>query len=113
MMRSILATAFVLALGGLAALPGPNTLVAAPAPAETVKEIDVVLCLDVSGSMNGLIDSAKTKLWDIVNDLAKIKPSPKLRVGLYSYGHTTYDASKGWVRKEIDLSDDLDEISKK
>src|SRR5262245_54123246 len=113
MMRSILATAFVLALGGLAALPGPNTLVAAPAPAETVKEIDVVLCLDVSGSMNGLIDSAKVKLWDIVNDLGKVKPTPQLRVGLYSYGHNTYDPAKGWVRKEADLTVDLDAVYQK
>ena len=44
--------------------------------------------------MNGLIDSAKNKLWDIVNELAKAKPTPNLRVALYSYGHTTYDAAR-------------------
>ena len=32
----------------------------------------MVICLDVSGSMDGLIDSAKNKLWDIVNELARI-----------------------------------------
>lgn len=76
-------------------------------------DIDVVLCLDVSGSMNGLIDSAKAKLWDIVNDLAKIKPTPNLRVALYSYGHSTYDPKAGWVRKEVDLTVDLDAVSQK
>jgi len=40
--------------------------------------------------------------------MAKAKPSPNLRVALYSYGHTTYDANKGWVRKELDLTNDLD-----
>src|SRR5262249_18743676 len=60
----------------------------------------------------GLIGSAKMRLWDIVNDLAKIKPTPNLRVGLYSYGHTSYDAKAGWVRKESDLTTDLDQISK-
>ncbi len=77
------------------------------------KDVDVVLCLDVSGSMQGLIESAKNKLWDIVNELAKAKPSPNLRVALYSYGHTTYDAKKGWVRKELDLTTDLDLLYKK
>lgn len=86
--------------------------VAAAAPAEAIS-IDVTICLDVSGSMNGLINSAKVKLWDIVNDLAKIKPAPNLRVALYSYGHTTYDAQKGWVRKEMDLTVDLDAIYQK
>ena len=46
------------------------------APAEG-KAIDLVICLDVSGSMDGLIDSAKIRLWDIVNELARIKPTPE------------------------------------
>ena len=58
--------------------------------------------------MQRLIDSAKIKLWDLVNDLAKAKPTPIVRVGLYSYGHNSYDPKKGWVRKEVDLTDDLD-----
>src|SRR5438093_5081115 len=79
----------------------------------TVKNIDVVVCLDTSNSMDGLIGSAKMKLWDIVNDLAKIKPTPNLRVALYSYGNDGYDAKIGWVRKEVDLTTDLDAIYQK
>jgi hypothetical protein len=75
--------------------------------------VDVVLCLDVSSSMNELIDSAKVKLWDIVNDLGKVKPTPQLRVGLYSYGHLNYDPKKGYVRKELDLTTDLDTVYQK
>jgi hypothetical protein len=75
--------------------------------------VDVVICLDVSNSMDGLIASAKQKLWDIVNDLAKAQPAPDLRVALYSYGHTSYNPQAGWVRKELDLTTDLDEIYRK
>ena len=82
---------------------------AAPVPVETPK-VDLVLCLDVSNSMDGLIDSAKLKLWDVVNELAKMKPTPELRVGLYSYGHTGYAPKEGWVRKDLDLTTDLDEV---
>jgi len=92
------------------ALTGP---VRAEDRPKRVPVVDVVLCLDVSGSMNHLIDSAKVKLWDIVNDLGTVKPTPRLRVGLYSYGHTSYDAKKGWVRKEVDLTDDLDTVYQK
>jgi hypothetical protein len=63
--------------------------------------------------MQGLVGSAKNKLWDIVNELAKAKPAPNLRVALYSYGHTTYDPNKGWVRKELDLTTDLDGLYQK
>ncbi|CAN5148437.1 hypothetical protein BH11PLA2_BH11PLA2_46340 [soil metagenome] len=78
--------------------------------AKPSKDIDLVLCLDVSNSMDGLIDSAKLKLWDIVNELARVRPVPNLRVGLYSYGHTNYPKEKGWVRKDLDLTTDLDEV---
>ena len=84
---------------------------AKPAPAPD-KAIDLVLCLDVSGSMNGLIDSAKLRLWDIVNEMARLKPTPNLRVALYSYGHTSYPAANGWVRKDVDLTADLDDVYK-
>ncbi|HET6572200.1 MAG TPA: vWA domain-containing protein [Fimbriiglobus sp.] len=80
-----------------------------PAPAKP-KAIDLVVCLDVSGSMNGLIDSAKIRLWDVVNELATVKPTPNLRVALYSYGNPAYGQASGYVRKEIDLTTDLDEV---
>jgi len=96
-------------------LEQPAAQPAAPAKAPVAAEgkaIDLVLCLDVSGSMNGLIDSAKIRLWDIVNELARLKPTPNLRVALYSYGATAYPADKGWVRKEVDLTEDLDDVYK-
>jgi len=77
------------------------------------KSIDVAICLDTSGSMNGLIESAKLKLWTIVNDLARIQPTPTLRVSLYQYGQDPLGASSGWVRQEAELTQDLDEIYKK
>src|SRR3990170_4553532 len=102
---------FALALTVLAvALPGAAR---AEAKAKPAPVIDLVLCLDVSSSMNDLIDSAKVKLWDLVNELAAVKPTPRLRVGLYSYGHRDYDAKKGWVRKEVDLTGDLDAVYRK
>jgi von Willebrand factor type A domain len=94
----------------LAVVPAP--LFAAP-PAERARPVDVVLCLDVSSSMDGLIDSAKRKLWAVVNDLAKAEPTPALRVALYSYGNNTYDPARGWVRREVELTTDLDEVYKR
>lgn len=87
---------------------------AAPNPTEAVgKPIDVAICLDTSGSMEGLIESAKLKLWTIVNDLAKVEPTPVLRVAIYQYGHDSLSSASGWVSKELDLTNDLDEVYKK
>ncbi len=79
------------------------------------RHVDLVIALDTSGSMDGLIDSARQKLWDVVNLLAQAKPTPILRVGLISYGNTDpgYPASEGWVKKDSDLTTDLDSIYSK
>ncbi|HMC63494.1 MAG TPA: vWA domain-containing protein [Gemmataceae bacterium] len=105
----------ILSIVALALMLGTSAVSTACGPAKpaAVKNIDVVVCLDTSNSMDGLIGSAKMKLWDIVNDLAKIKPTPNLRVALYSYGNDGYDAKIGWVRKEVDLTTDLDAIYQK
>src|SRR5262245_9153733 len=100
------------ALSAAVLLLGALPVHAQPA-AEVGKPIDVAICLDVSGSMQGLMNSTKVKLWDIVNELARAKPTPNLRVALYSYGHNSYEPAKGWVRKDADLTTDLDEVYKK
>src|SRR3954462_15791841 len=98
-------------LAGLALL---SPLSPGPAPAdeqakpEQAKDIDLVICLDTSNSMDGLIEAAKQKLWALVNTMARAKPTPSLRVALYSYGNDGYDPKIGWVRKELDFGTDLD-----
>jgi hypothetical protein len=106
----------VAALALAVGVPAPAPARADEKPAEEkaaeARPIDLVLCLDVSGSMNGLVDSAKIKLWEVVNEMARLKPTPNLRVALYSYGHTSYPADNGWVRKDVDLTGDLDDVYK-
>ena len=78
---------------------------------ETRRPIDLVICLDTSGSMTGLIDSARGRLWDIVSSLSKAKPTPRLRVGLLTYGSPrTSTAGRGWVARQSDLTSDLDAV---
>lgn len=87
-----------------------NTITALAADRPTV---ELAICLDISGSMDGLIDSAKARLWSIVNDLATAKPVPTLKVALLTYGCDAYDPSTGWVVVDSPLTEDLDMISQK
>ncbi|MDY6969378.1 MAG: vWA domain-containing protein [Spirochaetota bacterium] len=76
--------------------------------------IQMAILLDTSGSMEGLIDQAKSQLWKIVNELALAKKngkSPKLEVALYEYGKQSIPASEGYLRMIEPLSTDLDKIS--
>ncbi len=86
---------------------------ALPAELAEPRPVDLAICLDTSGSMSGLIESAKQKLWAIVNDLALAQPAPKLRVALLTYGNDGHPADGGWVRVDSPFTDDLDVISQK
>ncbi len=76
--------------------------------------IQMAILLDTSGSMEGLIEQAKTQLWKIVNEMALAKQkgiSPRLEVGLYEYGKSSIPASEGYMRMIVPLSEDLDLLS--
>ncbi|HIG10517.1 MAG: vWA domain-containing protein [bacterium] len=75
--------------------------------------IDLAICLDTSGSMDGLIESAKQKLWAVVNDFALVDPVPVLRVALLTFGNDGHSEENGWVRVDAPLTGDLDLISQR
>ena len=77
-----------------------------------VTRIDMVIALDTSGSMGGLINSARQKLWDIVNEAARAQPRPVLRVGLLTYGSSGSERD-GYVVLQSRLTTDLDAIYEK
>lgn len=78
--------------------------------------IKVALLLDTSNSMDGLINQAKTQLWEIVNELSNAKcenQDPDLKIALYEYGNDNLSSNEGYIRQVIGFSSDLDEISEK
>ena len=68
--------------------------------------IEVTFVLDTTGSMGGLIEGAKEKIWSIASKIASARPTPNLRVGLVGYR----DLGDAYVTKAYDLSDDLDAV---
>ncbi len=110
-LRTLIPAALLGAL--LAPVGAQETVPLKPAVKQEVRTIDLCICLDVSGSMKGLIHSARSRIWSIVNDLALAKPSPRLRVALYSYGGASYDATAGYIRLETAFTEDLDLVSQK
>lgn len=75
------------------------------------RPIDLVIALDTSGSMNGLIDSAKQRLWEIVSELADADPMPDLRVAILTYGNDGHARNQGWVSLDIPFTRDLDAVN--
>jgi Mg-chelatase subunit ChlD len=75
-------------------------------PKTAAPRVEVVFCLDTTGSMGGLIEGAKTKIWAICNQIASGKPSPDLKVGLVAFR----DKGDDYITKVYDLTDNLDEV---
>jgi hypothetical protein len=76
--------------------------------------IQIALLLDTSNSMDGLINQAKSQLWKIVNEFALARKNgkiPKLQIALYEYGNNSISPDDGYIRKIVDLTNDLDKIS--
>jgi len=76
--------------------------------------IQLALLLDTSGSMDGLIEQAKSQLWKIVNELATSKKDGEkveLYVALYEYGKQSIPADEGYLRNIVPFTQDLDLIS--
>ncbi|MFM9944123.1 MAG: hypothetical protein ACKVQB_02700 [Bacteroidia bacterium] len=86
-----------------------------PNPDAQSKKIQVLICLDVSGSMSGLIDQAKDQLWNMVSILGKAKnPNyvPQIEIALYEYGRPGNGVNNGYVKRINGFSTDLDQVSK-
>jgi Mg-chelatase subunit ChlD len=79
-------------------------------PVEKKKEkgpaVEVVFCLDTTGSMRDLIEGAKAKIWAMSNQIAGGKPAPQLKIGLVAYR----DKGEEYITKVFDLTEDLDAI---
>ncbi|MBN2360487.1 MAG: VWA domain-containing protein [Deltaproteobacteria bacterium] len=72
-------------------------------------QVEVVFVLDTTGSMSGLIQGAKQKIWSIVNEIAKGRPTPEVRLGLVGYR----DRGDRYVTTRVDLTNDLDAVYEK
>ncbi|RNC87286.1 MAG: VWA domain-containing protein [Winogradskyella sp.] len=69
------------------------------------KNAEIVFCLDATGSMSGLIGTAKEKIWDIVSELAQDGDIDTLKMGMVFYR----DRGDDFVTKQIAMTTDLDE----
>ncbi len=109
--RLILALAAVTAAGAAAQVapggdPGETAPVAAGAQPAPEAAIEVVFVLDTTGSMSGLIEGAKAKIWSIANQIATAQPRPTIRMGLVGYR----DRGDQYVTVRTPLTDDLDAV---
>jgi Mg-chelatase subunit ChlD len=101
-----------LLIGG-AVLLAPAAARAQNDPAAQVKDvaggkptIELVFVIDTTGSMGGLIEGAKQKVWSIVNEVMKAPSKPEVRMGLVAYR----DRGDAYVTRVTPVTRDLDSV---
>jgi Mg-chelatase subunit ChlD len=94
-------------LSAFAMLSSWQPLFAKTAPTSQSKpRLEVCFVLDTTGSMGGLIEGAKQKIWSIANEMISARPTPELKLGLIGYR----DRGDEYVVKSFSLTDDIDAI---
>jgi Mg-chelatase subunit ChlD len=91
---------------GLLAAPEPELALSPKTEPPPRPKMEVCFVLDTTGSMGGLIEGAKQKIWSIANSMASAKPTPEIRIGLVAYR----DRGDEYVTRRVDLTNDIDSI---
>lgn len=95
--------ALAMVVAFLAAAAGP-TVRAQEEPTPVV--IDVVFCLDTTGSMGSVLQAAKNEVRAIVDALRAGEPQPVVRLGVVAYR----DRGDAYVTLMEDLTEDVDRV---
>jgi hypothetical protein len=94
---------FALALVLLSA-PAQKVLAPTPALAAPGPRVEVAFVLDTTGSMGGLIDGAKRRIWSIARRIGEGQPRPDLAIAIVGYR----DRGDEYVTRVHDLTGDMD-----
>jgi len=80
---------------------------------DSISKIQICLILDVSGSMNGLLNQAQNEIWKTISFLEQFKKDSletAIEIAVVSYGNKGY-AENGHVKLVTDFSEDIDKIA--
>jgi von Willebrand factor type A domain len=104
--------------------PAPGVVAAVAAPAsEPVRDmvqdtVQIAILLDTSSSMDGLINQARSHLWNMVDEMGRLTRvvdgktrGVRVELALFEYGHSTLSKADGFIRQVLPLTTDLDRVS--
>ncbi|MBL4616892.1 MAG: VWA domain-containing protein [Robiginitomaculum sp.] len=69
------------------------------------EKVEVAFVLDTTGSMSGLIEGAKQKIWSIANEIIDVESSGQTKVSFALIGYR--DRGDAYVTKSYDMTDDI------
>ncbi|ABD05427.1 von Willebrand factor, type A [Rhodopseudomonas palustris HaA2] len=79
---------------------------ALPSTASARPTVEVAFVLDTTGSMSGLIEGAKRKIWSIATAILDSNPDADIRMGLVMYR----DIGDDYVTRRVELTSDIQDL---
>lgn len=76
-----------------------------------LKPLDIVFCLDLSGSTNGLLNDLRDHLWMIINLANNMEPKPYLRLGVVGFSRPSFGKENAYVKVLVPLTTNFDYLS--
>jgi von Willebrand factor type A domain len=98
-MKPVAFRSFAFALATLSLSAGLSAAAAKPT-------VEVAFVLDTTGSMGGLIEGAKRKIWSIATAIVDSNPDADIRMGLVAYR----DIGDDYVTRAFDLTTDIQDL---
>lgn len=72
-------------------------------------KMQIVFLLDATGSMAGLMNTAKSKIWSITSSFTQANPAPEIEVGIIFYR----DRGDNFITQIVPLGKDMDNMYEK
>jgi von Willebrand factor type A domain len=98
--------AFATAALALSLFASASPLAFARAKIDPKPVVEVAFVLDTTGSMAGLIEGAKKKIWSIATSIADDNPDAELRMAIVAYR----DIGDDYVTRTFELTDDIQDL---
>lgn len=74
-----------------------------------IPRVEMIFALDTTGSMSGLIQAAKDKIWSITNTITDSADAPEIKIGIIGYR----DIKDSYVTDVNAMTNDLDSLYNK
>lgn len=110
-MRAFAAVLFLVSVVGAPLSGFAEGNVSRPIPKATPRlvarpQVEVAFVLDTTGSMSGLIEGAKRRIWSVARKIGEGQPRPDLRIALVAYR----DRGDLYVTQVHDFTPDMDAV---
>src|SRR6476620_9787998 len=73
--------------------------------------VDIVFCLDLSGSTNGIVDRMRNHIWDYVHLFSNCTPRADFRIGFVGFARPSYGKENYYVKVISDLTHDIEGLT--